>query len=438
MDDATAETVLSLQLEDLDGILAGEEATEEIGEVTDQRLAVTLYRDQLRERVSSLADRRMSLSIGSAVWQDGVLLTTSRAHEFAATRDRIVAQRLAGVPQVQCPLPNALPQTDLSDATIRHVAAYNAAAPIPVGSIFPVISSEHEHQSLGSMSKKRTRHHTANTEDASYDEQRALKRTKNTHHHSTSDTLEHAVARDIPKSPPRKRKRSTSNDVQTHEQAAASTISGTAYSEQFSDIDGVRSIQADLRAQEEESAGINPNKRIRAAALGQPAAEPESACIVCGDPGLYADLVKAPCEHSYCTDCITGFFEAGVKDGSVFPPKCCGQEIPLSIAAAYLSEDLVTKVNERAQANTSPNATYCAQPYCSVYIPPSNVELGHGTCPKCSTRTCCRCRKEARFGDCVKDEDLERVRELAKKEGWQACYDCNALIELNFGCNHMT
>lgn len=89
MDDATAETVLSLQLEDLDGILAGEEATEEIGEVTDQRLAVTLYRDQLRERVSSLADRRMSLSIGSAVWQDGVLLTTSRAHEFAATRDRI-------------------------------------------------------------------------------------------------------------------------------------------------------------------------------------------------------------------------------------------------------------------------------------------------------------------------------------------------------------
>lgn len=39
---------------------------------------------------------------------------------------------------------------------------------------------------------------------------------------------------------------------------------------------------------------------------------------------------------------------------------------------------------------------------------------------------------------CPEDAELKDVMNLAKKEGWQICYQCNNMVELNFGCNHMT
>jgi len=40
--------------------------------------------------------------------------------------------------------------------------------------------------------------------------------------------------------------------------------------------------------------------------------------------------------------------------------------------------------------------------------------------------------------ECPKDPEIAKLIEQAKERGWQRCFNCNSMVELKEGCNHMT
>lgn len=94
MDDADADAVLSLQLQDLDRLL---ETTPDIKDQTnmpDGRVALVTYREELATRLAFIRDRRMGRSIARAVYQDGATLQEAGRNENQAIRDRRKASRI--------------------------------------------------------------------------------------------------------------------------------------------------------------------------------------------------------------------------------------------------------------------------------------------------------------------------------------------------------
>jgi hypothetical protein len=41
-------------------------------------------------------------------------------------------------------------------------------------------------------------------------------------------------------------------------------------------------------------------------------------------------------------------------------------------------------------------------------------------------------------GDCPEDVGLQQVLDAAQEYGWQRCYNCRRVVELDIGCNHIT
>ncbi|KAF3937817.1 hypothetical protein ABW19_dt0206508 [Dactylella cylindrospora] len=127
------------------------------------------------------------------------------------------------------------------------------------------------------------------------------------------------------------------------------------------------------------------------------------------------------------------------------PPRCCQpkQHIPLNHVDKLLPTKTKILWNKKYQEFTTVNRRYCPATDCGEWIRPKDfatvegVEVG--TCPRCKLRVCGLCGLQAHGGgECPKDEFLNQVRELGKELGWQRCYNCRAMVELERGCNHMT
>jgi len=110
-------------------------------------------------------------------------------------------------------------------------------------------------------------------------------------------------------------------------------------------------------------------------------------------------------------------------------------------------------VNEEA---TAADKMYCPVASCSAFLNVGRLlatlptaEVGDFTCRSCSTPLCLKCKRRS-HGEvtCAAAAAAETaaattaadaaMRSLAKEAGWQFCPGCGALIELLYGCNHMT
>ena len=49
-----------------------------------------------------------------------------------------------------------------------------------------------------------------------------------------------------------------------------------------------------------------------------------------------------------------------------------------------------------------------------------------------------RCKAPEHAGDCPEDSELTATLAVAAREGWQRCQSCYALVEKEFGCQHMS
>jgi hypothetical protein len=161
-------------------------------------------------------------------------------------------------------------------------------------------------------------------------------------------------------------------------------------------------------------------------------------CTACLENTRSYDAAQVPCDHQYCRTCLQDLFRASIMDDSLFPPKCCRQMIPADSVRTHLTRDLVRQYENKKIEYETPDRTYCFAPFCSTFIRVKNIAKERATCPACHRVTCTMCKAKAHRGDCPADTGLQLVLTTANENGWQRCYRCRRVVELDIGCNHIT
>ncbi|KAK1721081.1 IBR finger domain-containing protein [Colletotrichum lupini] len=173
-----------------------------------------------------------------------------------------------------------------------------------------------------------------------------------------------------------------------------------------------------------------------------PAANPTKlTCDSCTNTYPSTTVAHLPCKHNYCRDCLRTLFQLSLTDESLFPPRCCRQPIPIddNNIRAFLPSQLIGSFRAKELELLTPDRTYCHRPTCSRFIPKEFTRGDIGTCPACQHETCLMC-KCAGHGeqDCTQDTQTQALLEVAAANGWQRCFGCRRVVELDHGCNHMT
>ncbi|KAN0079325.1 hypothetical protein V8E54_004539 [Elaphomyces granulatus] len=159
---------------------------------------------------------------------------------------------------------------------------------------------------------------------------------------------------------------------------------------------------------------------------------------------------KLACSHRMCQACLKRIFIMSLTDPQHMPPRCCtADHIPLKHVEKLFDMKFKVKWNKKYQEYTTKNRIYCPVRGCGEWIKPSQISIDtsggatggrkFGKCSRCRTKICCLCNGKWHSGkDCPKDDDTKKFVAMAKDKGWQRCYNCSAMVELNEGCNHMT
>lgn len=161
-------------------------------------------------------------------------------------------------------------------------------------------------------------------------------------------------------------------------------------------------------------------------------------CVACVEEKEFVDVARVPCQHEYCRSCLEDLFKASMTDESLFPPRCCRQPINMNVARIFLKSELVKQFEKKKIEFETPNRTYCYSAECSTFIGPTHINGEVATCPICEHTTCINCKQRAHTGDCPDDSAMQQLLVTAQENGWQRCYSCWRMVELNYGCNHMT
>jgi hypothetical protein len=104
----------------------------------------------------------------------------------------------------------------------------------------------------------------------------------------------------------------------------------------------------------------------------------------------------------------------------------------------FLSASEIEKFHKARIVFSTLDKTYCSNPECAEFILPAQIMADHAYCKICGSETCVHCKQYMHSGDCPEDDDLNAIIQLAQDEGWRRCHSCKAMVELTYGCNHMT
>ncbi|TGZ78763.1 hypothetical protein EX30DRAFT_309668 [Ascodesmis nigricans] len=160
-------------------------------------------------------------------------------------------------------------------------------------------------------------------------------------------------------------------------------------------------------------------------------------CNTCTDRFPVSLTLKAKCGHVYCRECIIQLFLYATTDETLYPPRCCRNPFPVEKVLAWMRAEDGHKFRAAAIEYEATERTYCSNPTCGVFI----IGEAHGVveCQSCGISTCSQCKgPEHGVLDCPRDEALQVVLRIAEDAGWKRCSRCHAMVELNFGCNHIT
>ena len=118
-------------------------------------------------------------------------------------------------------------------------------------------------------------------------------------------------------------------------------------------------------------------------------------CLACDGSFPYFDTYEAPCAHSYCRGCIRELFSGAIKDETLYPPRCCRQNMAVEKVKPVLGKDLAKRFEEKAVEWDTLYRVYCPVQTCSAFIPPDSgsVYSNRATCPKCAEPVCTQCKR---------------------------------------------
>ncbi|KAI1426892.1 hypothetical protein F5Y12DRAFT_783688 [Xylaria sp. FL1777] len=127
------------------------------------------------------------------------------------------------------------------------------------------------------------------------------------------------------------------------------------------------------------------------------------------------------------------------------PPKCCTEDIiPLKHVNDLFNDDFKKIWNEKFAKFLTRDRNYCPRAKCREWIRPADHRhhsngRTSATCRKCNTEICGLCyNKWHKSRHCPADADTAQFEKVAKEAGWKRCFNCQAMVELKEGCNHMT
>jgi LSD1 subclass zinc finger protein len=131
-----------------------------------------------------------------------------------------------------------------------------------------------------------------------------------------------------------------------------------------------------------------------------------------------------------------------LRNRTQFPIRCCKQIIPVNRISSALSTRTKRLYTSRVDEEAVPLAErlYCPQASCRQLIVRKYQKPGakYQKCPRCRTLICSECRDLAHADrECVEDPGLAGVLEVARRNHWQRCFSCHAMVEKMEGCQHV-
>ncbi|CAN9460587.1 unnamed protein product [Alternaria alternata] len=102
----------------------------------------------------------------------------------------------------------------------------------------------------------------------------------------------------------------------------------------------------------------------------------EFKCCTCYDRFPRASMVTAKCGDRYCVDCMKGLFMRSTKDETLYPPRCCKQNIPLDLIARHMEPSELATFELAIVEYATRKKTYCSNHDCATFIVPDRIERG--------------------------------------------------------------
>ncbi|KAI0523634.1 hypothetical protein F5B22DRAFT_406616 [Xylaria bambusicola] len=168
-------------------------------------------------------------------------------------------------------------------------------------------------------------------------------------------------------------------------------------------------------------------------------------CVACNDGISTKKLARLKCGHRWCDKCLKRRFKVSIEDAQNMPPKCCTDDIiPLKHVNDLFNDDFKRSWNEKFASFLNRDRNYCPRAKCREWIRPADLRHHNNgrtsaTCRKCHTEICGLCYKKwHKSRRCPVDADTAQFERVAKEAGWKRCFNCQAMVELKEGCNHMT
>lgn len=152
--------------------------------------------------------------------------------------------------------------------------------------------------------------------------------------------------------------------------------------------------------------------------------------------------MKALCGHSYDLFCLGSLVEQAAIDEALYPPRCCKLPIPPEAFKALIPTEIWENFEKRSIEWTTPakDRRYCPWPMCSEFLGSAQTLDREVACPACHSLLCTYCQEPAHPWDtsCDRKDDSTMIEHMLQENSWQRCPGCGVIVELSFGCNHMT
>ncbi|CAH8380783.1 unnamed protein product [Eruca vesicaria subsp. sativa] len=190
----------------------------------------------------------------------------------------------------------------------------------------------------------------------------------------------------------------------------------------------------------------------------------KETCVICYE-GITVDKMFSvdACFHRFCFSCMKQHVEVKLLGGKTAscPSAGCNSEVKMDSCAKFLDPKLVEVMIQRKKEGSIDvtDKVYCPYPKCSALMAKAEVleytkQYFVGTeqsaarkCMKCGQFFCMQCQVPWHYKDTCEDFSKSKgyqnagdgmLKSLAQSKRWRQCIRCNNMVELAFGCYHIT
>lgn len=194
---------------------------------------------------------------------------------------------------------------------------------------------------------------------------------------------------------------------------------------------------------------LRPTARPAAAVPNQ-----SKQCQICTDEKPIIDFRTLSCGHNIaCAACLKSIAEQAIEQKRTTTLKCPDMRCNRGIEERDLKKIIYNKSQQEEIADIQlqewirqqPGAKNCPTTNCAYAFINGDQVAGQIDCPSCNHRYCNQCLHPHAQNITCQDAELsrnpnaaERASQAWKQQNTKACPHCNAAIEKNEGCLHMT